>query len=493
MKNLVEFKHITKRFPGVLALNDINLELKAGEVHVLIGENGAGKSTLMKILSGAYRQDEGELLIDGEAVKRNSPIISSSLGIGMIYQELNLIPELSIVKNIFLGSERKKGIFDDREYMYQEAEKYLQMLHLDIDPDTLVKDLGVGTQQMVEIAKAVSKRSKVLVLDEPTSSLTDSEIRELFSIIRMLKEQGVGMFYISHRLEELFEIGSRVTVMRDGKHILTEDIQNMDMTRVIEGIAGRKIENLYPHTRKEAGEALLEIRGLSGERFEDVSMTVHAGEIVGVSGLVGAGRTETMRAVFGIDSYRAGEVLVDGKKVPRNSPEKAGRMGMCLLPEDRKVEGLALPLSIRENSVISSLKLLNPGGIVKRAQEKTKVQEYMDRLSIAASTMEKLARFLSGGTQQKVVIAKWLTRNCDILIFDEPTRGIDVGAKSEIYTLMNNLVKQGKSIIMISSELTEVLRMSDRILIMCEGRKTGEISIEEATQEKIMHAATLRD
>ena len=371
MKNLVEFKHITKRFPGVLALNDINLELKAGEVHVLIGENGAGKSTLMKILSGAYRQDEGELLIDGEAVKRNSPIISSSLGIGMIYQELNLIPELSIVKNIFLGSERKKGIFDDREYMYQEAEKYLQMLHLDIDPDTLVKDLGVGTQQMVEIAKAVSKRSKVLVLDEPTSSLTDSEIRELFSIIRMLQEQGVGMFYISHRLEELYEIGDRVTIMRDGAKVGTYRLDEIRMNEMIEKIAGRKIENLYPRNRIPHGECVLEVKNCSGAGFENVSLKVHAGEIAGLSGLVGAGRTELARAIFGIDGYHSGEILLEGKKVKKNSPKEAARAGIGLLPEDRKVQGLALKKNIRENMVVSVLNSLFKNGIVDTKKERT--------------------------------------------------------------------------------------------------------------------------
>ena len=489
MEKLLEFRGIGKYFPGVKALDDVSFDLYPGEVHVIVGENGAGKSTLMKVLSGAYTADAGEILLEGKPITRNSPRISEELGIRMIYQELNLVPELSIASNVFLGHELKKGFFVDKRAQEAKADELLRDMGIQVDSRTLVKNLGVGTQQMVEIAKALSKNAKIIVFDEPTSSLTDSEIRELFRIIELLKQRGVGMFYISHRLEELFEIGSRVTVMRDGKHILTEDIKNMDMTRVIEGIAGRKIENLYPHTRKEAGEALLEIRGLSGERFEDVSMTVHAGEIVGVCGLVGAGRTETMRAVFGIDSYRTGEVFVDGKKVPKNSPEKAGRMGMCLLPEDRKVEGLALPLSIRENSVISSLKLLNPGGIVKRAQEKTKVQEYMDRLSIAASTMEKLARFLSGGTQQKVVIAKWLMSKSRVFIFDEPTRGIDVGAKSSIYELMDELVLQGAAILMVSSDLQEILGMSDRIYVMSGGSVVGEIDGSEVEQSMVLNLA----
>lgn len=489
MKNLVEFKHITKRFPGVLALNDINLELKAGEVHVLIGENGAGKSTLMKILSGAYRQDEGELLIDGEAVKRNSPIISSSLGIGMIYQELNLIPELSIVKNIFLGSERKKGIFDDREGMYQEAEKYLQMLHLDIDPNTLVKDLGVGTQQMVEIAKAVSKHSKVLVLDEPTSSLTDSEIRELFSIIRMLKEQGVGMCYISHRLEELYEIGDRVTIMRDGAKVGTYRLDEIRMNEMIEKIAGRKIENLYPRNRIPHGECVLEVKNCSGVGFENVSLKVHAGEIAGLSGLVGAGRTELARAIFGIDGYHSGEILLEGKKVKKNSPREAARAGIGLLPEDRKVQGLALKKNIRENMVVSVLNSLFKNGIVDTKKERTVCGKYVEELQIATPTVEKLAGFLSGGTQQKVVIAKWLMADLKLFIFDEPTRGIDVGAKSEIYRLMDDLVHQGAAVLMISSDLPEVLGMSDRIYVMSQGRITGELDHQEADQKLVLRYA----
>lgn len=486
MNNLVEFRHITKRFPGVLALNDINLELGEGEVHVLIGENGAGKSTLMKILSGAYRQDEGDLVIRGETVRHNSPIISSSLGIGMIYQELNLIPELSIMKNIFLGSEKKKGIFDNRDYMYQESKKYLRMLHLDIDPDTLVKDLGVGTQQMVEIAKAVSKKSKVLVLDEPTSSLTDSEIKELFSIIRMLKEQGVGMFYISHRLEELYEIGDRVTIMRDGSKVGTYRLNEIQMNEMIEKIAGRKIENLYPRNRISHGDCVLEVRGCTGNGFKDVSLKVYAGEIAGLSGLVGAGRTELARAIFGVDTYSFGEIYLGGKKVKKNSPREAAREGMGLLPEDRKVQGLALKKNIRENMVISVLSNLYKNGIVNTKKEREVCSGYVDKLQIATPTIEKPVGFLSGGTQQKVVIAKWLMANLKLFIFDEPTRGIDVGAKSEIYRLMDELVQQGAAVLMISSDLPEVLGMSDRIYVMSQGRVTGEISYEEADQNAVL-------
>lgn len=489
MKNLVEFKDITKRFPGVLALDDINLELKEGEVHVLIGENGAGKSTLMKILSGAYHQDEGELLIDGEVVKKNSPIISSSLGIGMIYQELNLIPELSIVKNIFLGSEKKKGIFNAQEQMYQESQKYLKLLHLDIDPNTLVKDLGVGTQQMIEIAKAISKKSKILVLDEPTSSLTDLEIKELFSIIRMLKEQGVGMFYISHRLEELYEIGDRVTIMRDGAKVGTYNLNEIQMNEMIEKIAGRKIENLYPRNRIPHGECVLEVKNCSGSGFKNVALKVYSGEIAGLSGLVGAGRTELARAIFGIDSYISGEILLEGKRVKKNSPKDAAEAGIGFLPEDRKVQGLSLKKNIRENMVISVLSRLNKGGIVNTKKEQEICNRYVEKLQIATPTIEKLSGFLSGGTQQKVVIAKWLMANPKLFIFDEPTRGIDVGAKSEIYRLMDELVHQGAAVLMISSDLSEILGMSDRIYVMSQGSKTGELNYDEADQSSVLTCA----
>lgn len=487
---LVEFRHITKRFPGVLALSDISLTLEPGEVHVLIGENGAGKSTLMKVLSGAYSPDEGELLIDGMPVKKNSPSISEKLGVGMIYQELNLIPELSIMRNIFLGHELRKGLVLDTKRMYSESKRYLQMLHLDIDPNTLVKDLGTGVRQMVEIAKALTHDSKILVLDEPTSSLSDSEIRELFSIIRMLKDQGVGMFYISHHLEELYQVGDRVSIMRDGTLVGSFMTQELTMNRMIELIAGRKIEKLYPRNRlAEKGEVVLEVKDCTGGRFSNVSLNVHAGEIVGLSGLVGAGRTELARAIFGADHYQSGEILVSGEKVPRNSTAKAVKAGIGLLPEDRKVQGLSLNYSIRENIVVATLDKIGKGGLTNVSKEKKLCAEYVKRLSIATPTVEKPAGFLSGGTQQKVVIAKWLSADLKLFIFDEPTRGIDVGAKSEIYELMDGLVHQGAAILMISSDLPEILGMSDRVYVMSQGHITGELDHTQATQEKILTLA----
>lgn len=489
MEKLLEFRHISKYFPGVRALDDVSFDLYPGEVHVIVGENGAGKSTLMKVLSGAYTADEGEVVLNGKVIEKNSPKISEELGIIMIYQELNLVPELSVASNVFLGHEIKKGIFVDKKEQKKQADELLKDVGINIDSNMLVKNLGVGTQQMVEIVKALSKQAKVIVFDEPTSSLAQSEINELFRIIRLLKERGVGMFYISHRLEELYEIGDRVTVMRDGKHIITETIDKMPMDKVIEGIAGRTIENLYPHTPKKTGDVIFEIKNLSGEKFKDVSLQVRAGEIVGLSGLVGAGRTETVRAAFGVDKYFSGEVYVMGKKVPPKAPDKAVNMGLCLLPEDRKTEGLALSLNIRENTVISSLKSLNPTGIINDKLEKEKVQEYMDKLEIAASTQEKLTQFLSGGTQQKVVIAKWLLSKSKVFIFDEPTRGIDVGAKSSIYELMDQLVAEGAGILMISSDLPEIFGMSDRIMVMSGGRIVGSINTAEADQNMVLHLA----
>ena len=489
MEKLLEFRGIGKYFPGVKALDDVSFDLYPGEVHVIVGENGAGKSTLMKVLSGAYTADAGEILLEGKPITRNSPRISEELGIRMIYQELNLVPELSIASNVFLGHELKKGFFVDKRAQEAKADELLRDMGIQVDSRTLVKNLGVGTQQMVEIAKAVSKHSKVLVLDEPTSSLTDSEIRELFSIIRMLKEQGVGMFYISHRLEELYEIGDRVTIMRDGAKVGTYRLDEIRMNEMIEKIAGRKIENLYPRNRIPHGECVLEVKNCSGVGFENVSLKVHAGEIAGLSGLVGAGRTELARAIFGIDGYHSGEILLEGKKVKKNSPREAARAGIGLLPEDRKVQGLALKKNIRENMVVSVLNSLFKNGIVDTKKERTVCGKYVEELQIATPTVEKLAGFLSGGTQQKVVIAKWLMADLKLFIFDEPTRGIDVGAKSEIYRLMDDLVHQGAAVLMISSDLPEVLGMSDRIYVMSQGRITGELDHQEADQKLVLRYA----
>lgn len=487
----VEFKHISKEFPGVKALTDISLTLEPGEVHVLVGENGAGKSTLMKILSGAYTQDEGELWIEGKRVEKNSPAIASSLGVGMIYQELNLIPELSIARNIFMCNEIKgrSGIFNNERAMNNEARKLMDEINLDEEPTTQIKNISVGSQQMVEIIKAISKNCKILVFDEPTSSLTAAEIEKLFAIIRRLKAEGVGMFYISHRLEELYEIGDRVSIMRDGCLIDTHPIQNIQINEMIEQIAGRKIENLYPHTRKTPGQVVLEVEHLEGADFHDVSLHVSAGEIVGLSGLMGAGRTELVQAVMGIDRYRSGRVLLKGKPLKKSNVKKAIALGAGLLPENRKQQGLALSLSIRENTVISSLNKLHKRGIVSKRREQKAAEQYMTELAMATPSVEKITNYLSGGTQQKVVIAKWLLADLELFIFDEPTRGIDVGAKSEIYRLMDELVGRGAAILMISSDLPEIMGMSDRIYVMAQGRLAGELDISEADQNKVLTLA----
>lgn len=489
MEKLLEFKNISKSFPGVKALEDVSIDLFPGEVHIIVGENGAGKSTLMKILSGAYTADEGQLLLQGTPILKNSPRLSEQLGIAMIYQELNLISELSVASNIFLGHEILKGCFLDMKEMERQTEELLKSVGISVSPSALMKNLSVANQQMVEITKALSRNARIIVFDEPTSSLTASEIRELFRIIARLKEKGVGMFYISHRLEELFEIGDRVTIMRDGRKIATRDIVDIGMNELVEGIAGRRIDAIYPRSQKQIGDVLLEIKNLSGDIFSDISISVRAGEIVGIAGLVGSGRSEVAKAAFGIDSYESGEVLIEQKPIPKNDPQKAVSMGLALLPENRKLEGLALSLGIKENSVISALGLLNPMGVVEREKEAKVVSEFVRDLEIATPTIEKLTKFLSGGTQQKVVIAKWLLTRSKVFIFDEPTRGIDIGSKSGIYYLMEELVERGAGIIMISSELPEILGMSDRIYVMAQGRIAGELDGKEADQKKILQMA----
>ena len=373
--------------------------------------------------------------------------------------------------------------------MYEKTKTLLDDMEINEDPRTLVKDLSIAIRQMIEITRAISANAKVLVLDEPTSSLTEAEIRTLFRLIRKLKERDVSMFYISHRLEEVFQIGDRVTIMRDGAKVSTCLVSETNMSRIIEGIAGRQIDNLYPHVRRKSGECIFEVRNLAGSKFRDISIKAHAGEIVGISGLMGAGRSEVMRACFGIDDYESGEVLVCGKRVPKKSTEKAARMGLCLLPEDRKNEGLALYLAVRENTVISNLKELFPSGIYKKKTAAKVTEEYVNRLKIATPSIEKLVNYLSGGTQQKIVVAKWLMSKSKVFIFDEPTRGIDVGAKTDIYELMDILVESGAAIVMISSDLPEVLGMSDRIYVMSQGAIVGEFDAKDADQNTILQYA----
>ncbi len=494
---LVLMEGIEKSFPGVHALSDCRFELRSGEIHALVGENGAGKSTLMKVLAGVYAKDAGRIVYKGQAVDIPNPRAAQHLGISMIHQELNLMPHLTVAQNIFIGREprRRLRFLLDEDEINDRTQQLLDMLHLRLDPRAKVADLTVAKQQMVEIAKALSFNAEVLIMDEPTAALTESEIDELFRIIRQLREKGVGVVHISHRLEELKQISDRVTVMRDGRYIDTLRTQDVSIDRIISMMVGRTIYETAPEAPDNADrEVVLEVKNLNrGNVIRDVSFTLKKGEILGFAGLMGAGRTEVARAIFGADPIDSGEVYVRGRRVHIHSPLDAVRHGIGYLSEDRKRYGLTLGMDVENNIALAAFnKFVGALGWVNRASVRQTARRLVDALSIRTPSLQQQVKNLSGGNQQKVVIGKWLTADTDILIFDEPTRGIDVGAKSEIYHLLNDLVRQGKSIIMISSELPEILRMSHRIIVMCEGRITGELSSAEATQEKIMTYATQR-
>ncbi len=493
---ILTMKGIDKSFPGVHALDHVDLEVRKGEVHALMGENGAGKSTLMKVLTGIYTKDEGTITYEGREVEFSNPREAQDAGIVIVHQELNMMGHLTVAQNIFIGREIMNGKLIDDKKMNEEARKLFDQLGIDIDPKETMSRLTVGKQQMCEIAKAISHEAKVIIFDEPSAALTEAEIEELFKIIRDLRDKQMGIVYISHRMDEIKVITDRVTVMRDGGYVGTlitkdstkDDIINMMVGRVI--YEDPKTESAVP---KDA-PIVLKVEHLNaGRMVRDVSFELRKGEILGFSGLMGAGRTETARALFGADPKESGDVYVNDQKVEIKTPQDAVKCGIGYLSEDRKRYGIVVAKTIAENSTMASLENFMKGAFIDKKKENEVAQQYVETLKTKTPGVDQLVVNLSGGNQQKVVIAKWLVRNCDILIFDEPTRGIDVGAKSEIYQLMNELVAQGKSIIMISSEMTEILRMSDRIVVMCEGRKTGELDISEATQERIMHAATLRD
>lgn len=494
---LVSMQGIEKSFPGVHALKQCQFELRSGEVHALLGENGAGKSTLMKILTGVYTKDAGRILYKGNEVEIPNPKAAQDLGISIIHQELNLMPHLTVAQNIFIGRESRKGVkfLVDEKEINDKTRQLLDMLRLDLDPRTRVADLTVAKQQMVEIAKALSFNSEVLIMDEPTAALTESEIEELFRIIRELRDKGVGIVYISHRMEELKQICDRITVMRDGCYIDTANMQDVTIDQIISMMVGREIyETSRPITENASQEVVLEVKNLNrGRVIKDVSFKLKKGEILGFAGLMGAGRTEVARAIFGADPVDSGEVYVLGQKAYIKSPSDAVKYGIGYLSEDRKRYGLTLGMDVETNIVLATYKkFLGFLGWVNRAKTRAEAEYYVDSLKIKTPGIHQKVKNLSGGNQQKVVIGKWLTRDCNILIFDEPTRGIDVGTKSEIYKLLNDLAEQGKSIIMISSELPEILRMSHRVIVMCEGRITGELTAAEATQERIMQFATKR-
>ncbi len=490
---ILTMEEIDKSFPGVHALDHVHFDVKCGEVHALMGENGAGKSTLMKVLTGIYTKDSGTITFEGKEVEFANTREAQDAGIVIVHQELNMIGDLTVAQNIFIGREFMKGFRIDDKKMIEESKKLFDELKIDINPRDKMSDLTVGKQQMCEIAKAISHQAKVIIFDEPSAALTEKEIEDLFAIIRDLREKGLAIVYISHRMDEIKVITDRVTVMRDGGYVGTlitkdctkEDIINMMVGRVI--YETPKTESKVP---KDA-PVVLKVEHLNaGRMVQDVSFELRKGEILGFSGLMGAGRTETARALFGADPKTSGDIYVNGEKVTINSPQDAVKHGIGYLSEDRKRYGIVVQKTITENSTMATLEKYMSGIFINKGEEKKVTEKYIQELATKTPSADQLVVNLSGGNQQKVVIAKWLVRNCDILIFDEPTRGIDVGAKNEIYKLMNRLAEEGKSIIMISSEMTEILRMSDRIVIMCEGKKTGELDISEATQEKIMDRAT---
>ncbi len=490
---ILTMKDIDKSFPGVHALDHVNFEVKKGEVHALMGENGAGKSTLMKVLTGIYTKDSGSIVYEGKEVEFHNTRDAQDAGIVIVHQELNMLGHLTVAQNIFIGREFKKGIRIDDKKMNEEAEKLFKKLNIDIDPTEMMGNLTVGKQQMCEIAKAISHEAKVIIFDEPSAALTEAEIEELFKIIRDLRKQQLGIVYISHRMDEIKVITDRVTVMRDGTYVGTLITNDCTKDDIINMMVGRVI---YEDPKTESSVAkdapiVLKVENLNaGKMVQDVSFELRKGEILGFSGLMGAGRTETARAIFGADPKTGGTITINGKKVEINSPEDAVKCGIGYLSEDRKRYGIVVQKSVAENSTMATMENFVKGLFINKKAENKAAQDYVDSLATKTPSVDQLVVNLSGGNQQKVVIAKWLIRNCDILIFDEPTRGIDVGAKNEIYKLMNRLAEEGKSIIMISSEMTEILRMSDRIVVMCEGRKTGEIDISEASQEIIMNMAT---
>ena len=495
-ETILRMQGIQKYFSGVHALKGVNFELRAGEVHALMGENGAGKSTLIKVLCGIHKRDGGSVEYFGEEVSFNNIAESQAAGISVIHQELNMMNHLTVAQNMFIGREfMNGGLINDRQ-MEQEAQKLFDRMGVKIDPGVKLGDLTVGKQQMVEIAKAVSRDCRLLVLDEPTAALTQPEVEELFKIMRDLQKKDIGMIYISHRMDEINRISDRVTVMRDGEYVGTVNTREVTKDDIVKMMVGRVImgEQKACSTCPADAPVVLEVRHLNaGREVKDVSFTLRKGEILGFAGLMGAGRTEVARALYGADPRQSGEILLRGKPVKIRTPKQAVRNGICYLSEDRKRYGLMLDKSITENTTISSVDDFISKGIISDTKMREASAEFNLKLRTKTPSMEQLLKNLSGGNQQKVIIARWLMKDSDIFIFDEPTRGIDVGAKSEIYRLMEDLAAQGKSIIMISSELAEVLRMSDRILVMCEGRKTGELDISEATQENIMQLATMRE
>lgn len=489
---IVELEHINKSFAGVKALKDAKFNLRSGEVMALMGENGAGKSTLMKILTGVYTRDSGTMRIFGKEQKDLDTKKAQELGIAIIHQELNMCRHLTVAENIFLGRETKKGVVLHNKEMVRKTKEVLDSLKIDLDPNAIVGDLSVSMQQMVEIAKALSTHAKILVMDEPTSSLSSKEIAELFRIINQLRAEGCGIVYISHRMEELWHVADRVTVLRDGQFITEGNYKDYTMDQLISFMVGREITEKFPRVSCKKGKKILEVKNLNaGHMVRNINFKLYEGEIVGIAGLMGAGRTETTRAIFGIGPKDSGEIILNDNPVKIKKPLDAIKAGIVLVPEDRKKDGLCTKLSVRENLVLTNLDWISsPTGKVNRKKETSLANKAVEDLNIKLANIEINAESLSGGNQQKVVVGKWLARNSQVVIFDEPTRGVDVGAKVEIYNIMNRLKQNGTGVLFISSELPEILGISDRILVMCDGRITGELMANEATEDKILAYAT---
>lgn len=484
-------KGLVKTYPGVIAMDHVDFELRKGEVHALLGENGAGKSTLIKAIAGAHRCDSGKITIFGQEFSELTPKHAKELGVEVVYQEFNQMPSLSVAENIFLTEVRGKRIIADRKEFNRRAEELLKSMHLHLDPRVKVKDLTNGYKQMVEIAKAISKpTTKILVLDEPTAPLTVDEVSTLFNIVHDLKAKGISIIYISHRMPEIFEICDRVTVMRDGKTIQTLNVKDTNREELVGLMVGRKLNENFPPRTTPIGDTVLEAKNICGNGVADISFTVHAGEILGFAGLVGTGRTETLRLIYGADKLERGEIWLYGKKIHVRSPGDALSKGIALLPEDRKLQGVLLKMTLKANINLSVLRRMSKLLVVSKRKEKSNADHYIKRLRVRTPTMNQLAKNLSGGNQQKVALAKALATNAKVLIMDEPTRGIDVGAKLEIYELMRELSGEGMAIIMISSEMDELLGMSDRVVVMSEGRKAGELDKSEFDQERILNMAS---
>src|SRR5436190_12657806 len=487
---VLEMRHIRKTFPGVVALDDVDFDLRRGEVHILLGENGAGKSTLMKILSGAYQKSAGQIIFDGQDVEIKNPKHAQTLGISTIYQEFNLIPHLSAGENIFLGREPRRFGLIDQGAIFQESTRALNGLGVTLDPRQLIKKLKVAEQQMVEVAKALSLDARILIMDEPTAALTEHEIKELFATIRSLRDKGVSIVYISHRMEELFEIGDRVTILRDGRTVGTYDVREMSKSELIRLMVNRELTELFPKERAELGPEILRVEGLTTEGgLTDITFSLRKGEVLGIAGLLGAGRTELARAIFGLDKIVSGTISINGSPQRIGSPRAAINSGIGFLTEDRKSQGLVLPLSVKENLCLASVDKFSSWGLMDAREEQEAAHRYIKDLRIKTPSPDQKVVYLSGGNQQKVVLSKWLCCKSEVFIFDEPTRGVDVGAKAEIYQLMNRLTASGVAIIMISSEMLEVLGMSDRVMVMRGGRIAGEFSDGEYTQERILQCA----